>query len=221
MALVRLGVFAMLLEFPHRASAVSRAANSINKSAVTPASRVVLVASTADHHSAGMLSRLRHFETVEYVAPMSHTAASTEGHKSITALNEVGFAIATCLGQSGLKSKANVADDEDKILVKNPGMADRMSETEEKLAFIRRVRLARMARFDTQKPICTILGIEQDVYKHYEKRSVLPHRFIPKFIAATGVDYDWLLAGEGKGPAVENIPKHVPRRGRAPKARAA
>ncbi len=79
-------------------------------------------------------------------------------------------------------------------------MADRTSETEEKLAFIGRVRLARMARFDTQRPICTILGIGQGTYKQYETRTPLPHRYIPKFVAATAVSFEWLLTGEGKGP---------------------
>jgi hypothetical protein len=79
-----------------------------------------------------------------------------------------------------------------------------------------------MARFETQKPICTILGISQGVYKHYETRSPLPYRFIPKFIAATGVDYEWLLSGEGKGPATVEIPRDVPKRAqRRPRAKAA
>lgn len=83
---------------------------------------------------------------------------------------------------------------------------DRMSETEEKLSFIGRVRAARMARFATQKPMLTILGVDQGTYKQYEKRTPLPHRYIPKFCAATGVSMEWLLTGEGQGPAVEPLP---------------
>jgi hypothetical protein len=99
---------------------------------------------------------------------------------------------------------------------------DRMSETEEKLAFIKRVRTARMARFDKQKPILTILGVSQGTYKQYETRTPLPYRFIPKFCAATGVDMEWLLTGEGKGPEVAEIPKQTPKRmGKALKGKAA
>jgi transcriptional regulator with XRE-family HTH domain len=83
---------------------------------------------------------------------------------------------------------------------------DRMSETEERLSFIGRVRSARMARYPTQKPICVILGLDQGTYKQYEKRSPLPHRYIPKFCAACGVSLEWLLTGEGQGPAVEPLP---------------
>lgn len=95
-------------------------------------------------------------------------------------------------------------------------MSDRMSETEEKLAFIRRTKAAREARFpEGQKPMLTILGVEQGTYKQYETRTPLPHRYIPKFCAATGVSLDWLLTGEGKGPRVEGFIRHVPKRTRA------
>lgn len=103
------------------------------------------------------------------------------------------------LGHTVLKSKANLsraceqADDVN-------GDMDRMSETEERAAFIRRVKMAREARYPTQKPMCLILGIEQGTYKQYETRTPLPHRFIPKFCAATGVQIRWLLTGEGRGP---------------------
>lgn len=89
---------------------------------------------------------------------------------------------------------------------------DRMSETEEKAAFIRRTKLAREARFPTQNPMLVILGVEQGTYKQYETRTPLPHRFIPKFCAATGVSLEWLLTGEGRGPAVTPIPQSVPKR---------
>lgn len=82
------------------------------------------------------------------------------------------------------------------------GMAGRISDTEEKDAFIARVRAARVARFDKQKPMITILGLDQGTYKQYETRTPLPWRLIPKFCAATGVDIEWLLTGEGKGPNV-------------------
>jgi transcriptional regulator with XRE-family HTH domain len=88
-------------------------------------------------------------------------------------------------------------------------MADRMSETEEKLAFINRVKQARKQRFETQKPICTILEIDQGTYKQYETRTALPHRYIPKFCAATGVSIEWLLTGEGQGPPQPEYPKLI------------
>lgn len=103
----------------------------------------------------------------------------------------------------------------------NLAMADRMSETEEKLAFIGRVRAAREARFPTQRPMLTILGIDQGTYKQYERRTPLPLRFIPKFCAATGVEIEWLLTGEGVGPKVEALPTPRKRTAKRAKQRAA
>jgi hypothetical protein len=53
------------------------------------------------------------------------------------------FDIESLLGQSGLSGKANTAHDCDSAARDNAAMSDRMSETEEKLAFIRRVKQAR------------------------------------------------------------------------------
>ena len=103
----------------------------------------------------------------------------------------------------------------------NDGMGEQLSETEQKAAFIARTKAARKARFPTQNPILTILGLEQGTYKQYEKRTPLPHRFIPKFCAATGVTVDWLLTGEGKGPVALDTPREAPQRGRKPQRRKA
>jgi DNA-binding XRE family transcriptional regulator len=111
--------------------------------------------------------------------------------------------------------KAKESRDHSHPLWDNVSMA-RMSETEERLSFVRRVKQAREAAFDTQKPMMTILGVEQGTYKQYETRTPLPHRFIPKFCAATRVSMEWLLTGEGQGPA--DYPKEVPVRVRRRKA---
>jgi hypothetical protein len=113
-----------------------------------------------------------------------------------------------------------VSYDESGAFRQNPGM-DRMSETEEKLAFIGRVRSARMARFDTQKPMCIILGLEQDVYKQYETRTPLPYKHIPKFIAACGISYEWLMTGEGAGPMIVPLPTPRKRTRKIPRRRVA
>lgn len=130
--------------------------------------------------------------------------------------------MAPFLGQMVLESKAKVSCDCGEPLGLNVLMADRMSESEEKAAFIRRVRMAREARFDTQKPMLTILGLEQGTYKQYETRTPLPHRLIPVFCAATGVSLEWLLTGEGKGPVEVEYPRQTPKRmGKARRGKAA
>lgn len=136
--------------------------------------------------------------------------------------NELISDIGSLLGPFVLKSKAKVSYDEKIDFGHNVGMADRMSETEEKLAFIKRTKDARKARFDTQTPMLTILGVDQGTYKQYEKRTPLPWRYIPKFCAATGVSLEWLLTGEGKGgPVVKEYPKEVPKPARKPQRRRA
>lgn len=183
-----------------------RAAKRTMSSAVTPPAFAVSESRIELHHSSGMRSRQAHLRAECTLAPTSAAKASGVGHSPMTSLNElkrVGEATSVmppCLGQSVLKSKANVSYDCGERLPHPAAMADRMSETEEKLAFINRVKLARMSRFETQKPILTILGVDQGTYKQYETRTPLPHRYIPKFCAATGVEIEWLLTGEGKGP---------------------
>lgn len=196
-----------------RASAGSRAAIVARASAVKPASCAVCVARTAVHHSAGRLSLWNHFRAASGEAPISAAIAPGEFHSPIITRNDVSeLSMPDCLGQSVLKSKAEMSHDAGQVFSDYSGMADRMSETEEKAAFIRRVRMAREARFQTQRPILTLLELEQGTYKQYEKRTPLPHRLIPKFCAATGVSLEWLLTGEGQGPVVEDIPRQVQKR---------
>ena len=76
--------------------------------------------------------------------------------------------------------------------------------TEFKQAFIRRTAEARIAAGYTQLEIGAILGLEQDHYKQYESRSMLPHHHVAAFCAATRVSVDWLFGigyREKKGSA--------------------
>lgn len=61
--------------------------------------------------------------------------------------------------------------------------------------FIARVKEAREAANFTQVQIATVLGITQDQYKQYETRSLLPHRYIAQFCAATRISEAWLISG--------------------------
>lgn len=146
-----------------------------------------------------MLPRCDHFLIAETVAPMSDASASCDGHRASKSLGD-SAGIDSRLGRFVLNDKAKVSYDYGGTPEDNAVMADRMSDTEEKLAFIRRTRLAREARFDRQKPMYKLLGIDQGLYKQYETRTPLPHRFIPRFCLIAGVDLEWLLTGEGKGP---------------------
>jgi hypothetical protein len=163
-----------------------------------------------------MLSRCGHFRAAAIVAPISIAISSGVFQSPTTSRNDEIPFMESSLGQIVLNSKAILSYDCGEMVGDNGSMANRLSETEEKLAFIGRTRLARLARFNTQKPILIILGIDQGTYKQYEKRTPLPHRFIPKFCAATGVDIDWLLTGEGNGPKMVEVPKQERRRIKKP-----
>jgi hypothetical protein len=206
----------MIIPFPrtrrHRLASKEEAARSASTSAFKPLDFATLASRIDFHQSEGIESRCHHFLTAETDAPKSEAIPSFEGHSSITSRKEFGRTpMPDFLGQSVLKSKAKVSRAIRLEIADYAGTMDRMSETEEKAFFIGRTKAARIARFPTQGPICLILEIDQGTYKQYETRSPLPHRFIPKFCAATGVSTDWLLTGEGKGPRREEYIKYVPK----------
>ena len=71
------------------------------------------------------------------------------------------------------------------------------AKSEYQKAFTARTKQAREARY-TQDALANILGIFQDTYKQYEKRTLLPHYMISKFCAACGITEKWLLTGKGQ-----------------------
>jgi hypothetical protein len=184
------------------AAGADRAAKATSFSAVKPESLAVIVRRMALHHSSGMRSRCHHLRTADAPAPISAAKASCEAHSKMTARKESILGIESSLGQLVLKRKANMSRDRREPLSDNARMVSKVSETEEKFAFIERVKLARETRYSTQREMLILLGVDQGTYKQYETRTLLPHRFIPKFCAATGVSIEWLLTGEGKGPAL-------------------
>lgn len=201
----------ILVRFSGHARASRRAGRSeadlawsaASSSKVTPFNpRASAKRTRASQYSGPIRPRRAHLDTIQLDTGTpadwkSRATSSNEGQSLSTSLTLPSMPYA--VGPQVLNVKVNTSYDESLDFSENPAM-DRMSETEERAAFIGRVRAAREARFPTQKPICIILGIDQGTYKQYESRTVLPHRFIPKFCAACGVTLDWLLTGEGSGP---------------------
>lgn len=217
----------MIIQFPQRhahdrASTGSRAASATIISAVTPAPLATAESRIACHHSSGIRSRCDHLRAAAMPAPISIAMASGEPQSPMIERNEVGAPgsiMDACLGQFVLNGKAKVSRDYEPPNSDNRGMADRTSETAETLAFIARVRSAREAKFRTQRPVYSFLGIPQDQYKHYELTRPLPRRFIPKFCLITERSMEWLLTGEEKGSLVspempEQAAERRPRRRR-------
>jgi hypothetical protein len=190
-------------------------------SSVTPGMpRSAAERTSGAQNSPGMRLRSAHLRTAQMPAPISRATASCEGQSASSDLGSVAM-VPGNLGPFVLNCKANLSYDFGSPFGDPPGMADRMSESEEKAAFIGRTRAARMARFEKQKPMLTILGLDQGTYKQYETRTPLPWRLIPKFCAATGVDIEWLLTGEGEGPKTVALPEPRKRATRSTKQRAA
>lgn len=75
--------------------------------------------------------------------------------------------------------------------------------TEFAAEFMARTKQAREQSGRTQTEMATILGIKQGLYKQYETRSPLPHRFIPAFCLATHVTEHWLFTGRQRRLAAE------------------
>lgn len=205
----------VVVKFPshcHRRSPAGRAARATRSSAVSPADLARSVDRIADHHSSGIRSLWSHLRAAVTGAPISVASAAGEPHSATTARNEsndvmsaVGVIAESDLGQSVLNSKAILSHDCGQPVRQTPGMGKELSEAEHKRRFIERTKRARESQFRTQNPILTILDVSQGTYKQYESRTQLPHRYIPKFCAACQVSVEWLLTGEGKGPAEQPV----------------
>lgn len=78
-------------------------------------------------------------------------------------------------------------------------MAD-SEEAQYKQAFMKRVAEARIARGLKQWELAQKLDMEQDRYKQYETRSLLPHHLIGRFCLICRIEADWLLTGHGQKP---------------------
>ena len=82
-------------------------------------------------------------------------------------------------------------------------MAKRSSSSVYRQEFINRVRQARENSGLTQQQVADVFQVKQDVYKQYETRSIMPHRYIAAFCVATRVSEKWLLTGRERRIAAE------------------
>ncbi len=62
--------------------------------------------------------------------------------------------------------------------------------------FLARTAAARDQSGLTQKDVATALGIPQDHYKQFERRTLLPHRFVMPFCVTTRVNPEYLFRDE-------------------------
>lgn len=180
-----------------RTSAGSRAAISVNSSAVRPFDAASSVARTTDHHSDGMLLRLSHLRTAQGPAPTSTAMASREGHKSMIARNEFKSAMTGTMGLSVPKIKAIVSHDYKSGLGHNVPMEqddETIAESAWRLAFTERLREIQGKR--SQEDMAYLLGISRDSWnKMVNRGSAVPTRLLPKLSKIGAVTLEWLVEG--------------------------
>jgi hypothetical protein len=180
-----------------RTSAGSRAAKAVKRSAVTPCSRALSVARTADHHSGGIRLREDHLRTAQLPAPTSEAIASSESQSSMIDVKEVKSDMGEIMGQLVPKIKAIVSHDYENARGHTVPMGqddETVAETAWREAFCQRLRDIQGDRTDSQ--MATILGITRERWSKYLNRgSAVPIRLLPK-MAATGVkSLEWLIEG--------------------------
>jgi DNA-binding XRE family transcriptional regulator len=186
-----------------------RAAKETRTSAVRPPTRAASVARIALQNSAGTLSRCRHLEAVAGFTPISFAKASTVGHRPTTSRNVVKR-MRELIGRQVLEGKENFSSDPE-----DDSSQSSIMETEDTYAeaFTRRVYSAREHASLRQEDVADVLGIQQSTYSKYEFRTPLPHRYIRAFCMLCRVNVEWLVTGQGKGPALLERP---PKRKRGP-----
>jgi hypothetical protein len=171
----------------------------------------VSVARTADHHSAGSLSRCHHLETAVAGAPVSAAMASREGHSSMMERNEVNSVMAKLLGQPVPKIKAIVSDDCGKGIGHNVLMEDEDDKLAESLwreQFRLRLIAARGNR--SQLVMAELLDVKPNTYSKYEapsRASMMSVRKLPLFAKICGVELEELITGKPRPKAVQSQPK--------------
>jgi len=77
-------------------------------------------------------------------------------------------------------------------------MTEQETEAQFKQSFTKRVKEARKALGWKQWEMAEALDMQQDKYKQYEGRSMLPHHLLGRFCLITHVNPEWLLTGHGK-----------------------
>lgn len=173
---------------------------------MTPADRALSVANTDDQYSAGIPSRCHHFVTMPAETPISVAmakrapCASLGPQSSIIDWNEVRSVMTYVLGPFVLKCKPKASLDCGRPLGHNVRMAEYETEAQYKQRFIERVAASRIATGLKQWQIAEALGIPQDKYKQYEKRSLMPHHMIGRFCLIARIEPEWLITGHGKKP---------------------
>lgn len=194
----------------------SRSARAAKSSSVTRQALPNSDLTMRSQNFAGTESLDRHLRMVDGGTPISDAMTLGEGQQAITSRKDAN--IVSFIDQIGPLRKTKLERDKMSHLLDNgsrkgANMTKKDKNfSEEKVAFIRRTREARLARFKEMEPIAALLRITVAQYKHYERRSQMPAHLVVPFCYATGVDVEWLLQGTGKGPGATQVAHRQSRR---------
>ena len=195
-----------VIRFPRRRSHArtsinSRAAKRANRSDVALAALARSVDRTNSHHSEGILSRLNHLITAQFLAPTSAAIASREAQSSMTERNDVKSKsdMHELVGQMVPIIKANLSHDKEVPPEHSVDMTqdtETIAESEWREGFRQRLRQAQGGR--TQETMSRLLGISRDAYAKYVggRKSAMPVRLLPRFCEICDVSLEWLIEGD-------------------------
>lgn len=191
-----------------------RAANSVNKSADSPAESALLERNIGSHHSDGMVLRSDHLRTASRVCPISEAISSNEPQSATTSRkfetmeNDLGHLVPKC--------KANLSHDHNKKMGHNVLLMPNKRQPSTALlrGICARTKFAREALGVTQEQMATWLLTVQGTYKHWEKRTPIPRDREALFCHHAGVTRDWLVNNVGNPPLRA---KQKPKRGPKPR----
>lgn len=172
--------------------------NPANASTVRPAACDFELRTMRAHQSAGILPRCRHLRTASTLAPISTANAAGLSQRSIMLRTE--STIPHLVGQSVLRRKVILSCDCDDLHSQIKYMTKSITDAEYRAQFLSRTKQAREEARFTQEEIAELLEIEQDQYKNYETRTMLPHRYISKFCIATKKSIGWLFDARAGNP---------------------
>lgn len=146
------------------------------------------VEATRGHHFEGMLSRLNHLITAQFLAPTSTDIASLDGQRSMMERKEDGAGeslISIDLGQLVPNCKADMSHDLGYPLGHPFFMSEppeKMAESAWREAFSLRLRQIQGNR--TQEQMADLLGLSRDTWnKCVNRGSAFPTRLLPKLAA--------------------------------------
>jgi hypothetical protein len=187
-----------------RASSTSRAAKRESQSNVRPAALALRVDKTDGHQGEGMLSRLNHLITAQFVAPTSAAISSRESQREMMDRNDAGLrresVMPEVLGQYVPICKAIMVRDLNSAVGHSVPMSGKPAKNDiAESAWLKawQERLRRIQGKRTHEAMALVLGMGVETWKKCVNRGdAFPIRKLPKLAAFAGIEVESLINGD-------------------------